>query len=169
MSTAEPIDRFVEKLNKRQDGGMYVIEEELLLEDGVYEGYLAHSNMAAEITESTAHRFISDTEKATWNGKQSNLVYTPLNKAGDAMSGVLPAQAYKLDKRYMERYVGGMTLAKGVANQKFDIQFPVIPKAVVQLPVDAEVSDQKIWPTANLNLESYVSKSALSWNQLKGV
>ncbi len=45
MSTAEPIDRFVEKLNKRQDGGMYVIEEELLLEDGVYEGYLAHSNV----------------------------------------------------------------------------------------------------------------------------
>lgn len=248
----------------------------------------AHTHAAAEVAESTARRFVSDTEKAAWNGKQSNLGYIPLNRAGDAMTGVLRAPAYKLDNRYMERYVGGVTLANGVANQKFDIQFPVMsadfsgwfeidlvtswsyangtgrlnkrvsvftnqangsirsqhayynyadplvaelfalsdmwydstdgrykvtvvsrstasnmvqifgrvmsinttapdifnnvalsaiyttdtttyPKAVVQLPADAEVSGQQIWHAGNFNPASYVSKGALTWNQLKGV
>ena len=36
---------FVEKLNKKQDGSVYVIEEEQAVTDGKYEGYLEHDNI----------------------------------------------------------------------------------------------------------------------------
>lgn len=35
---------FVEKLNKKQDGSVYVIEEEQITTDGMYENYLQHDN-----------------------------------------------------------------------------------------------------------------------------
>lgn len=42
------IDRFTEKLNKKQDDTVYVIEERLVLKDGVYEGALAHDHIRRE-------------------------------------------------------------------------------------------------------------------------
>jgi hypothetical protein len=36
---------FTEKLNKKQDGSVYVIEEELVVMDGKYEGLLEHDNI----------------------------------------------------------------------------------------------------------------------------
>ncbi|MBJ6360436.1 hypothetical protein ACFOQM_03785 [Paenibacillus sp. GCM10012307] len=86
----------------------------------------AHTHPAAEVTESAAKRFVSDAEKTTWNGKQNNLGYTPLNKAGDTASGTLQVPALKLDSRYLERYVGGVSFANGVANQKFNLVFPAM-------------------------------------------
>lgn len=44
---------------------------------------------ASMITESASRRFVSDTEKASWNSKQDALGYTPVNKAGDTMTGDL--------------------------------------------------------------------------------
>lgn len=44
MTYPEKIDIFVEKLNKKQDD-VYAIEEELIVSDGVWEGYLAHDNI----------------------------------------------------------------------------------------------------------------------------
>jgi hypothetical protein len=38
---------FTEKLNRKQDGSVYVVEEELLIIAGKYEGYLAHDNIAS--------------------------------------------------------------------------------------------------------------------------
>lgn len=35
---------FIEKLNKKSDGSMYVIEEEKVTTGGKYEGYLEHDN-----------------------------------------------------------------------------------------------------------------------------
>lgn len=35
---------FTEKLNKKQDGSVYVIEEEQVIINGKYEGYLQHDN-----------------------------------------------------------------------------------------------------------------------------
>ena len=35
---------FTEKLNKKQDGSVYVIEEEQVITAGKYEGYLQHDN-----------------------------------------------------------------------------------------------------------------------------
>ena len=47
MTYPEAIDRFVEKLNKADT--VYVIEdEELILENGVFEGELAHDNVKNE-------------------------------------------------------------------------------------------------------------------------
>ncbi len=86
----------------------------------------AHTHPAAEVTESAAKRFVSDTEKSAWNGKQNNLGYTPLNKAGDTASGTLQVPALKLDNRYLETYVGGISFANGVANQKFNLVFPAM-------------------------------------------
>lgn len=45
MPYPEAIDRFPEKLNKKTDGSVYVIEEELPITDGVFEGFLAHDNI----------------------------------------------------------------------------------------------------------------------------
>ncbi|RKD22537.1 hypothetical protein BEP19_09760 [Ammoniphilus oxalaticus] len=47
MTYPQSIDHFVDKLNKKQDG-VYVIEEELQLVGGIYEGYLEHDNARNE-------------------------------------------------------------------------------------------------------------------------
>ncbi|MHA6533054.1 phosphoglucomutase [Paenibacillus sp. BAC0078] len=39
------IDVFKDKLNKKANGGSYVIEEKLILTDGVFRGLLAHDNI----------------------------------------------------------------------------------------------------------------------------
>ncbi|RAU98120.1 phosphoglucomutase [Paenibacillus sp. YN15] len=44
MVYPEQKDVFVAKLNKKQDGGVYVIDEQVQLADGAYEGLLAHDN-----------------------------------------------------------------------------------------------------------------------------
>jgi hypothetical protein len=41
----ETIDIFPEKLNKKSDVGLYVVEEELPVTEGVFEGILAHDNI----------------------------------------------------------------------------------------------------------------------------
>lgn len=43
----------------------------------------------AKITQDASNRFVTDAEKATWNGKQAALGYTPANRAGDTLSGRL--------------------------------------------------------------------------------
>ncbi len=45
MPYPEHIDQFTEKLNKKADGSVYVLEEELPITDGVFEGSLAHDNI----------------------------------------------------------------------------------------------------------------------------
>ncbi|SDD75691.1 hypothetical protein SAMN02799630_03948 [Paenibacillus sp. UNCCL117] len=45
MAYPADIDRFQDKLNKRKDGGIYIVEEELPTTEGVYEGLLAHDHI----------------------------------------------------------------------------------------------------------------------------
>ncbi|MNC13129.1 hypothetical protein D3C75_608630 [compost metagenome] len=45
MGYPQQIDVFKDKLNKKANGGSYVVEEKLLLTDGVYSGLLAHDNI----------------------------------------------------------------------------------------------------------------------------
>ena len=45
----------------------------------------------ANIVQTATYRFVTDTEKATWNGKQDALGYTPANKAGDTFTGAISA------------------------------------------------------------------------------
>ncbi|WP_019908294.1 hypothetical protein [Paenibacillus sp. HW567] len=45
MGYPEQIDVFKDKLNKKANGGSYVIEEKLILTDGIYSGLLAHDNI----------------------------------------------------------------------------------------------------------------------------
>jgi hypothetical protein len=45
MGYPQQIDEFTDKLNKKANGGSYVVEEKLLLTDGVYSGLLAHDNI----------------------------------------------------------------------------------------------------------------------------
>ncbi|SEU26577.1 phosphoglucomutase [Paenibacillus sp. NFR01] len=42
------IDVFKEKLNKRANGGTYVIEEKIQLKNGAYNGFLAHDNINSQ-------------------------------------------------------------------------------------------------------------------------
>ena len=48
MAYPNGIDQFSEKLNKKQDGSRYVIEEEVIPVNGVYEGELQHDNIAKD-------------------------------------------------------------------------------------------------------------------------
>lgn len=41
------------------------------------------------ISQDASNRFVTDAEKTTWNGKQDALGYTPVNKAGDNITGAL--------------------------------------------------------------------------------
>lgn len=45
MGYPDQIDIFKDKLNKKANGGSYVIEEKLTLTKGVYSGLLAHDNI----------------------------------------------------------------------------------------------------------------------------
>lgn len=45
MGYPDQIDIFKDKLNKKANGGSYVIEERLTLTKGVYSGLLAHDNI----------------------------------------------------------------------------------------------------------------------------
>lgn len=45
MGYPEQMDIFKDKLNKKANGGSYVIEEKLVLTNGVYNGLLAHDNI----------------------------------------------------------------------------------------------------------------------------
>lgn len=45
MAYPNQIDRFSEKLNRKQDGSLYVMEEEVAITKGVYEGLLQHDNI----------------------------------------------------------------------------------------------------------------------------
>lgn len=45
MGYPEQIDVFQDKLNKKANGGSYVVEEKLLLMGGVFSGLLAHDNI----------------------------------------------------------------------------------------------------------------------------
>lgn len=69
-----------------------------------------HSHAATDITQTSGYRFVTDTEKSTWNAKQSALNYTPVNKAGDTMSGDLSAGSYSFKLNYV-----GSTPASGPA------------------------------------------------------
>ncbi|EHQ92086.1 hypothetical protein [Desulfosporosinus youngiae] len=45
MPYPEELDQFLEKLNKKPDGSSYTVEEELFINDGVYNGFLGHDNI----------------------------------------------------------------------------------------------------------------------------
>lgn len=48
MAYPENIDQFPTKLNKKPDGNRYVIEEEVVPVNGVYEGELRHDNVVKD-------------------------------------------------------------------------------------------------------------------------
>jgi len=46
MSSPKQMDKFTDKLNKKLDGSVYVMEEILAIAGGFFEGLLAHDNIA---------------------------------------------------------------------------------------------------------------------------
>lgn len=44
---------------------------------------------AAQITQDASNRFVTDAEKAAWNGKQAALGYAPVSRSGDTINGTL--------------------------------------------------------------------------------
>jgi hypothetical protein len=62
----ENIDQFSPKLNKKQDGDVYTIEEELPITAGKFEGFLAHDNIVnSTVKVYTGPKFSGD-EVKTW-------------------------------------------------------------------------------------------------------
>jgi len=96
--------------------------------DGIEEGANKYTHPsthpASMITESTSRRFVSDSEKVTWNNKQDALGYTPVNKAGDTMTGSLALTGSIFDTEFkadnwnlINKYTGG-GWARGLLNVK---------------------------------------------------
>ncbi|RKD26677.1 hypothetical protein BEP19_15830 [Ammoniphilus oxalaticus] len=94
----EQIDQFVDLLNKKQAGGVYVIEEELHMVNGVYEGFLEHDNVSYEsisfftgpkLTGSKIENFIISTPSETpWKRhikvfSDADVVYATYETTGD--------------------------------------------------------------------------------------
>lgn len=48
MPYPNEIDRFTNKLNKKADGSRYVIEEQINIIDGLFDGLLSHDNIVKE-------------------------------------------------------------------------------------------------------------------------
>jgi hypothetical protein len=65
MPYPDQIDVFPEKLNKKQDG-VYVIEEEIPLINGVFEGLLAHDNIINSTVKVYTGPKFTGQEVATW-------------------------------------------------------------------------------------------------------
>ena len=51
--------------------------------------FLNEIDGADKVKQDSNNRFVTDVEKASWNNKQNALGYTPVNKAGDSMTGDL--------------------------------------------------------------------------------
>jgi hypothetical protein len=51
--------------------------------------FLNEIDGANRVKTDATNRFVTDAEKTAWNGKQNALGYTPVNKAGDTMTGKL--------------------------------------------------------------------------------
>ncbi len=58
-------------------------------------------------------RHITSAERTTWNGKQDALGYTPVNKSGDEMTGILTAYS---NTSYTVRQVRNIILSNADAN-----------------------------------------------------
>ena len=58
-------------------------------------------------------RHITSAERTTWNGKQNALGYTPVNKSGDEMTGILTAHS---NTSYTVRQVRNIILSTANAN-----------------------------------------------------
>ena len=67
--------------------------------------------IAAHTADTTKH--ITAAERVTWNGKQAALGYTPANRGGDAMAGILTAQA---NTSYTVRQVHNVILSTADAD-----------------------------------------------------
>jgi hypothetical protein len=65
MPYPDQIDVFSAKLNKKQDG-VYVIEEEITLTNGKFEGYLAHDNIINSTVKVYTGPKFTGQEVATW-------------------------------------------------------------------------------------------------------
>ncbi|WP_336786961.1 hypothetical protein [Paenibacillus sp. MMO-177] len=46
----------------------------------------SHTHAATDVTQDATHRFVTDTEKSTWNGKQAALGFTPENSANKGVA-----------------------------------------------------------------------------------
>jgi len=67
--------------------------------------------ITSHLTDNVRH--ITAAERATWNGKQDALGYTPVNKSGDTMTGILTAYS---NTSYTVRQVRNIILSNQDAN-----------------------------------------------------
>ncbi len=75
------------------------------------------TSVTTNITDTAAKRFVSDTEKTTWNSKQNALAYTPENIANKgAANGYVPLNSSSvIDSIYLPSYVDDIIEAANLA------------------------------------------------------
>lgn len=77
-----------------------------------------NKSVQQKIDDFTSHladnvRHITSAERTTWNGKQDALGYTPVNKSGDEMTGILTAYS---NTSYTVRQVRNIILSNADAD-----------------------------------------------------
>lgn len=97
----------------------------------------------ANITQDATHRFVSDTEKSTWNGKQNALGYTPLNAASN-LGDVASAATARTNL--------GLGTAATQASTAFDAAGSAAAAQAASLQKSSNLSDLVSASTARTNL-----------------
>lgn len=78
-------------------------------------GDIAVGQIVQVVYDGTYFQFlgVTNAERTTWNAKQSALGYTPLNKAGDTVGGIITAQS---NTSYTTRQIHNVILSTASAN-----------------------------------------------------
>ena len=90
-----------------------------IVDTGAINSVKVSSIDAAKINESTSRRFVSDTEKTTWNGKQDALEFTPVPNT---------------------RTVNGKALSSNISIDKADVGLSSVPNVDATNPVNISQS-----------------------------
>jgi hypothetical protein len=75
------------------NGNCYVTDQDARLSDA--RTPTAHQHAATDVTQDTTHRFVTDPEKSTWNGKQDALGFTPVNTNDSRLSDARTPTTHK--------------------------------------------------------------------------
>ncbi|WP_432406742.1 hypothetical protein [Wukongibacter sp. M2B1] len=188
MSYPQNIDEFIQKLNKRDEG--YVIEEDITIVDGVFEGLLAHDNIKdSSINVYTGSQYtgekidsfiISIPSETPWKRiikifTSNPKVYVIYETTGDQVEAEdinrlqdsIVATQIELDKykEDLSSHTSGdmmKSIYDTTDNGKVDYADKVDWSGVLNKPTEFP-------PSVHNHDEEYLSRGALTWNNLKGV
>lgn len=140
--------------------------------NAVTDGKIASGITASKITEDTTHRFTTDTEKATWNGKQDALGFTPVPDTNTVtINGDTQTLGSNPSFTVTASDPAGWTTIVKSANQDVTNSTTLTDDTDLQFSVVAGghyMVDMLITYSANSNTADYRFQCAISAGSMKG-